>query len=338
MNEQTALTAKALRDMDKPRLTAEDRKLLRAPFAGSAVRWLPVGPLLGGGKQQFIPHVNASLVFERLGEVDPCWTLDRVEPEQGTPTDPLGLAGEGAHRAWLTVKGVTRSGRGTKGPTEPAKSAESDAIKRAALAFEIGAYLRAFETVFLPKQVAAGELFRTKDGPKGPKFSYLTDEGKRQLAGHYTKVMTSKVMVERYGAPIEYGDVAIEGSELHDQSAASEAEQVAAEPQVAANDVQLTTLLLLAKHNGRDTPEDVVEATLKAHPFTKVLPRMLNGVKEHLALDEERAEQLRVLAIKSGEGDADAFAELGEVLHVGSAPDVEGAEQEREAALKTGLF
>lgn len=301
-------------------LDAEDRNKLRAPFASSAVGWLPVAGIVGG-KQRFLPHVNASLVFERLSEVDPAWTLDRVVAEAATPDDPLGAKHGYPHRAFITVHGVTRSGRGVAGRTEPLKSAESDAIKRAALAFEVGAYLRAFDAVFLPQNVNGQETFKTK--PDG-KFSYLTAHGKVQLAGHYERVLADARFKERYGDPVEYGDVAaLEGDTLADQEAASAAGET---PETS--DAELEVLLTLAKFNGRDTPEDVVRDTLTQYPFVKCLARILNSVKANLLLDAEAAEGIRVLAQAASEEDADALRELGDRLVAAQKAASEGDDQQ----------
>lgn len=303
-------------------LTLEDRAKLRAPFASSAVRWLPIAGMIYG-KQQFMPHINASLVFERLAEVDPAWSLDRVEPEASTADDPLGLKFGAPHRAWITVNGVQRSGRGAVAPNTTIddkllKSIESDAIKRAALAFEIGAYLRAFETVFLPQTVNGAETFKSKkgkdrNGKDVEKFSYLTAHGKAQLAGHYDRVMASAVFAERYGKPVEYGDAAVAGDgSLADEEAMTASESAAQEPQ--AKGVELEVLVLLSRYDGRATSEDVIRDTLMQHPFAKLLPRKLNSVKAHLMVDPEDAERLRQAAIRAVESDGEAIGELEDAL------------------------
>ena len=316
-------------------ITAEDRNRLRAPFASSAIKWLPIAGIING-KQQFMPHVNASLVFERLADVDPAWTLDRVEPEAGTADDPMGLKFGAPHRAWITVLGVTRSGRGgvavgTQVDDKLLKAIESDAIKRAALAFEVGAYLRAFDTVFLPANVGGQETFRTKkgkdrNGREVDKFSYLTANGKAQLAGNYERVLAHKRFAERYGAPVEYGDVAAlegEGS-LADAEAASAAEQV--EPEL--DTAQVDVLILLSKFNGRDTPEDVVRETLSKHSFVKCLAKVLTGVGANLLLPASAIDELRDLAVAASEEDADALRELGDRLVAAQKASGEGEGQE----------
>lgn len=300
-------------------LTRDDRAMLRAPFASSAIRWLPIAGLIYD-KQQFMPHINASLVFERLSDVDPSWTLDRIEAEARSDDDPLGMKHGAPHRAWLTVCGVTRSGRGavSAGGTEPAKSVESDAIKRAALAFEVGAYLRAFDTVFLPRVVAGQETFKTKKGKDRngrdvEKFSYLTAYGKAQLQAHYDRVIGMDVFRERYGAAIEYGDAAALGDgSLSDDAALSASEAEAAEPQAAG--VELDVLVLLSRFNGRNTSEDVVRETLLQHPFSKLLPRILNSVAAHLMLEPDQVQALRDVAIAVVEGSEDRFVELERML------------------------
>lgn len=295
-------------------ITSEDRDKLRAPFAASAIRWLPIGGLVANNsKQQFMPHINASLVFERLSEVDPSWTLDDVKPEAGSPDDPLGMSRGAPHRAWITVKGVQRSGRGTSVPTEPAKSAESDAIKRAALAFEIGAYLRAFETVLLPSN--NGALFSVRQHQGKTKMGYLTAAGKKALADHYTRVVTHAMFRDRYGAPVEYGDVAsveVDDS-LADDEGAAEVEQT--QPAAGnSTDDQVEVLVMLSEHNGRDTGRDTVEATMQSTPFVRGLAKMLGSVAAHLLLDPEDIEKLRDASMRAAGGDDAAVTELAQAL------------------------
>ena len=309
-------------------LTREHRELLRAPFASSAIRWLPIAGVIYD-KQQFMPHINASLVFERLSDVDPSWTLDRIEAEARSDDDPLGMKHGAPHRAWLTVCGVTRSGRGavSAGGTEPAKSVESDAIKRAALAFEVGAYLRAFDTVFLPRMVNGQETFKTKKGKDRngrdvDKFSYLTAFGKAQLQAHYDRVIGMDVFRDRYGTAVEYGDAAAAGDgSLSDDAAASASEAQAAEPQ--ASGAELDVLVLLSRFNGRNTSEDVVRETLLQHPFSKLLPRILNSVAAHLLLDPDAVQELRDVAIAVVEGADDRFVELERMLQEWSSKQEE---------------
>lgn len=327
-------------------LTPDDRKQLRAPFASSAIRWLPIAGVIYD-KQQFMPHVNASLVFERLSDVDPSWTVS-VEPEiANTATDssdPFGVKHGAPHRALLTVKGVTRPGRGQVEPgakqdDKLLKSVESDAIKRAALAFEVGAYLRAFETVFLPRLVGGKETFKTKKGKdrygkEVDKFTYLTEFGKVQLRAHYDRIMATTAFRDRYGEPVEYGDVAafeIEGS-LADEEAMTASESAAAEPQ--AKGQELATLLLLSKYDGRDTPEDVVREALADYPFTKLLPRKLNSVKASLLIDPEDAEKLRSAAITAAGGGDDELLALTDALdELAALAEAKGSEDANQEAL-----
>lgn len=301
---------------DRPGISPDERQKLRAPYAASAVKWLPISNLTRDGKQQFMPHINASLVFERLSDVDPSWEMGDPVPEAGTPDDPMGFKSGAPHRAWLTVCGITRSGRGGVKPgveidDKLLKAIESDAIKRAALAFEIGAYLRAFDTVFLPPNVNGKETFKTKDGKgrnQGKKvFAYLTAEGKMQLAAHYDRIIKTKAFADRYGEAVEYGDIAVEGTDLADEEAASEVEAADAP---AAEGPQLDTLLVLTQYNGRNTPADVTKQTLTQYPFEKCLAKVLTSVKATLLLSSADTETVRDLAIKASEGDEAAHEQL----------------------------
>lgn len=311
-------------------ITPEARKLLRAPFAASAVKWVPIGGLLSDGNAVLLqPHINASLVFERLSEVDPSWTHDTVPMISNTtdPGDPFGLKHGSPWKCTMTLLGVTRPGIGQlKAGAAPSnmhlKTAYSDAVKRAALEFELGAYLRAIDVVYLERQTRDGELYKFSMYQNKPQFKGLTKVGKRVLAKKYTEFITNPEFVARYGDAIEYGDVA--AIEEDDVEAAPELEM-----SVQVNDTEADVLILLAGYNGRNTTEDVVRETLKTKPFARCLPQMMNSVASNLACSTTDAERLRKLAITAATGDEKAFSELGDGLgQLQSFHDAEVGESE----------
>lgn len=308
-------------------ITAEARAKLRQPFAASAVKWVPIGGLVSDGQAVMLqPHINASLVFERLSEVDPSWTHD-TNPMIFNPAadkqDPFGLAHMAPWKCSMTVLGVTRHGIGQlepvgkqkKPPTVSSmhlKTGYSDAIKRAALEFEVGAYLRALDSVYLKRQDRGPEMFRVRQWDGNQSFSGLTADGKRVLAERYTRFVSDPEFVKRYGEAVEYGDaviVAAEGDD-HEITPAPDAEPTT----TTVDDAQADVLVLMAGYNGRDTTEEIVRETLASKPFGRCLPQMLNSVKANLKASAEDGEKLRTLAIAAADGDEKAFAELAQGL------------------------
>lgn len=312
--------------MSDTTLTKQDRDRLRAPFAASSVKWLPIGGVSSNGVNM-MPHLNASLVFERLADVDPCWTHDTTPMLLGrNEADPFGLAHGGPWQCVMLVKGVTRRGIGQLEPgakvdAKTLKTGYSDAIKRAALEFEIGAYLRALDTVWLPRQQSGQDTFRTKTYQSKERFTGLTKTGKAFLRAHYEAIITHRLFVERYGAAVEYGDIAA-GDEDRDD------EPFVAEPETVASDTAVDVLVLLARFTGRDTPESAVRAAAASKPFRKLLPGTVASVKQHLGLSAEDAERIRVDAIAAAEGDDAAMLRLTDGLETLAAHASSGESQE----------
>lgn len=291
-------------------LTSEDVAMLRRPYHTNAVKWLPIGKASNSGVMM-LPHIDASLVIERLSDVAPAWS-ETTEPVllNSNPADPMGLAQQSPWICRLTVGGVTRCGYGqldamsAKLDGKSWKAGESDALKRAALKFGIGSYLRAIPTIWLNKQVGGVEAFKSREWQGKTQFSGLTAAGKKHLRAEYEKVVKHASFVEHYGEMIDYGDQA--DVEVEDVVVEADAPVV--------NEAETDVLLLLSKFNGRDTSEDVVRETLLQHPFGKLLPRILNSVKANLLLDAAPTDDIKKLAIAASEEDADALRELGDRL------------------------
>lgn len=294
-------------------ITTTARAHLRRPFTSSAVKWLPLGKVSDRGVMMQ-PHINASLVFERLGEVDPSWTHETVPllPQLGLAT-PADAFGKGHGSPWvcrLTLLGVTRSDVGqldadAKADNKHLKTGHSDAIKRAALGFEVGAYLRAFDSVWLPRQHEGAKTFRTSSYQGKERFTGLDAAGKKYLRAHYDRIVGHRLFIERYGEAVEYGDLV-----TVDDTTADEPDALMEEAVAQASDHQLEVLVLLGSHNGRETPAETYAETLQAKPFQRVLPMVMRGVVTHLALDTEVGEQLRRMAVDASEGNAAALGDL----------------------------
>lgn len=308
----------------EPTMTAEHVKALRRPFHHNAVKWLPVGGLTKRGSQAFMPHIDASLVIERLSEVDPCWSevsRPMINNTEKDGADPFGIKHMLPWECTLTVHGVTRTGRGQLGPTGPRnnqkppqvddkhiKSAESDALKRAALRFGVGAYLRAIPMIYLDKQTNGGEAFSTRGEGKDEKFGFLSKIGKRVLRDSYMEVVQHQAFIDHYGAMVDYGDVDDDQDDV-------EVPDVPASEAPPADPAELGVLVLMSKFTGREQSEDYVRGVAETKPFGKSLAQALTTIKANLGVSAQDTEQLRELAQKAGAGDAKALAALEDGLN-----------------------
>lgn len=286
-------------------LTKENVAHLRRPYHTNAVKWLPIGKVAASGVMM-LPHIDASLVIERLSEVDPAWHEETVPMLLGAnPADPFGLTHMAPWRCTLTVGGVTRSGVGqldpmsNKADSKHLKAGESDALKRAALKFGVGAYLRAIPTTWLEQNVGGKETFKTSEYNGKKQFRGLTAAGKLILRAQYEKVIGHAAFEEHYGAMVDYGDLADEGEEL------------VVEPATApAGDRELDVLVLVSKYTGREQTEDYVRATFADKPFGKSLAQALQSVKANLGVTAEDTEKLRALATDASTGSDEALEEM----------------------------
>lgn len=130
-------------------LDIQDVRNLAAPFPLEAHEWRK-----GRNNKEYV-YITESGVVSRLNEVDPSWSLvvtERAERQyettrKNTTTGELYTlaAHELAITVSLTIKGVTRYGIGmaeiAPDAAEADKSAVTDALKRAARLFGVGAYL-----------------------------------------------------------------------------------------------------------------------------------------------------------------------------------------------------
>jgi len=123
-------------------MTAETLTRLAAPFEERDLEFL--ARVVKGDQALAVPYVTAPTVMERLdAAVGFDWSFE---------WDVVALAeGRVAVRGRLTVAGVTRSDAGeASGEEEPVKSAVSDALKRCAVQFGIGRYLRDVTPIWAP--------------------------------------------------------------------------------------------------------------------------------------------------------------------------------------------
>lgn len=207
--------------MSSGELTAEDYEVLRAPFDVHAVRFR-LGSWAGNGKYTVLSYIDARLVGERLSEVDPNWTAKYKQGVFGFDDNPLEWLRHHAPLACdLTVKGTVRTDIGQLPVTavkpdvdhypfkkdynsgelvEPRweisdkhmKALYSDALKRAAVHFGVGAYLyclKGFEV-----------------GKDGYDKSFLNAKGLQQMKDRYHKTVNHELFIKRFGEVRSYGD------------------------------------------------------------------------------------------------------------------------------------
>lgn len=130
---------------------SELREKLAQPFDN--VRFKPGATrnARGGGKEcKPLGYIDAGQVIERLNEVCPdAWS------------DHYDLVRPGVVRCVLTICGIPREGVGLGGSddAEPEKSAESDALKRAAVKFGIGLYLRQWDLPYTRMEPVGDKFF-----------------------------------------------------------------------------------------------------------------------------------------------------------------------------------
>jgi hypothetical protein len=172
---------------------AEMRKL-RAPFTVAAVKFRPLEKPNAKGVVSCLVYIDSRLAAERLSAVDPGWSSEYevlAGPDQHMPVV-----------CKLTVHGVTREGVGQNaGPAKDdkhAKMAFSDALKRAAVEFGVGASLYA-----MPRFAVDAQGYWIGNNQK---VGGLTPLGVRGLRAQYQKAITEQGFVDRFGEPIDHGD------------------------------------------------------------------------------------------------------------------------------------
>lgn len=182
-------------------LTPEDQKLLRRPFTAEAVRFRISGKITPNKTVRVLTYIDARLAAERLTEVDADWTANYnfFAAREG---DPVGRSENLPVACNLTVKGITRSDVGQNGDDSKddkhVKSAVSDALKRAAVNFGVGAYLYTLGD----QKINAGEYWVGSNGKAGG----INEKGMKRLRAEYAKFIAAKAFRDRFGEPIDYGD------------------------------------------------------------------------------------------------------------------------------------
>jgi hypothetical protein len=176
---------------------------LRRPFTPAAIKFKPQATSGEGDQMKGLVSyfVDSRLVVERLNAVvGPVgWTDAYTLLCEGALAPGVGIPVECA----LTVLGYTKTDVGQIAPGVPDdkawKSAYSDAFKRAAVKFSIGAYLYG----------GAGVWAAVKVGRNG-KVQGFSPEGAAQARRAYTAWIASGPIKNVYGEPLDHGDVLVE--------------------------------------------------------------------------------------------------------------------------------
>lgn len=177
-----------------------DRTLreLSRPFAPNALRFKvqatwpkdnPTGGLV-------VPYVDARTVAARLNHVVGMSWSTRFEPWD-----------KGALCA-LTIHGVTRQDVGKGGSFEAEKAAVSDALKRAAVQFGVGAYIYALSSVTLDVTENGAMKGKVptlkKKKSKGGSTAVLTDKAEEWLRATYENWLGTDR--NKWGEALDHGD------------------------------------------------------------------------------------------------------------------------------------
>lgn len=142
-------------------LTPEDIQAFQAPLPLADHEAREKGTNKDKTKKQYLVYINQEGVIPLLNSIDPNWTWDvqNVHFETAYVT----VAGR------LTIKGVSRDGVGGNSPNgssspvdeDTVKGAETDALKRAALRFGVGLYLRGTPTFWVDAALPPWEGAKT---------------------------------------------------------------------------------------------------------------------------------------------------------------------------------
>lgn len=130
-------------------LTPEDILALEAPLPLSAHDARAKGQNKDKTKTQYLIYIDQEGVIPLLNSIDPNWSWDVLSVHFDAKY--VSVTGR------LTIKGVSRDGVGGNSPNganspvseDTVKGAETDALKRAALRFGVGLYLRSAPTFWI---------------------------------------------------------------------------------------------------------------------------------------------------------------------------------------------
>lgn len=266
---------------------------LRQPFTVAAIRFKPLTKDFNG-KSAAAFYIDARLVAERLNYAVGAgnWSDSYRLIAEGRETPALYYPIECS----LTVLGVTKcdigQGANTVLDDKAWKSAYSDALKRAAVKFGIGAYL-----------YTLGQHWAQVEVGQNGKVKGFTDEGKKSLRDLYKRWLASDL--NTFGVALDHGDVEEEIVPSAPATAETRAPKVAATPApVAATSSNFTPPPSVAK---LATPKQQQE-------IKELLPKVAAATGDSLA-------QVRVDVRKLA---GCSFADMSEAVATDLIPKLEG--------------
>lgn len=188
-------------------LTRETARELQRPLPSSAVRFRADGEPDAKGRVRCLVYIDARMAAFRLTDAAPGW-------EEQYEALPAGSGSGVSLRCLLTVEGTTRIGYGNGNDV---KAAESDALKRAAVKFGVGASLYGLPTLY----ASEGGYWVKRNG----KIGGLTATGVKELRAAYTKWITHKEW-ERFGPLVDWAESLEEHPDATEQHETPTAEPV----------------------------------------------------------------------------------------------------------------
>lgn len=271
-------------------ITPEDIATLRAPFTPLAVKFRIDVKEASRGKVRCVVYIDSPLAADRLTAIDPDWSTTYAT--LGTPSEHTPVA------CRLTLKGVTREGVGQYAKAgaddKHMKSAYSDAMKRAAVEFHVGAYLRGMP-MFACTEAGVWKMGNGKLGG-------INDLGLKQLREQYAAAINRPEMVARWGTPIDHGDLDIQTGDVIPTEGVIEAADVPLLDERQAG--ILFALARLRRPNGNEDTQRAYFAQMPSDEFGATMVAALDGaVKERLVSQEDR-EKLEELVTSGGDLEA----------------------------------
>ena len=224
----------------------EADKLLLRPFPQDVIKFRAGSKPSTTGKVLCLTYIDARIAAERIRLVDPEYrfSFDVLgEPDVHTPVKGI-----------LTILGVRRE---DVGQTDHAgtsdnyfKDSVSDALKRAAVQFGVGAYLYSLGNFWVDKD----EYVLGSTG----KVSYINDKGNEKLRKQYMRVIGAPEFLKRWGRVLDQTNyvmptTADAGSEpVQKQEAVEEVAERVDVPNTGGvfSEDQITELLRIAAQSG----------------------------------------------------------------------------------------
>ena len=135
-------------------LTKEQAKLLSAPFPVQAHKFRIMRRSKDGNKAVYYAYLDARDIQERLSQVDPAWSSDfhliSLDEQLAVVECRLTIAGTTRVDVGASSRNVDRDGAFVDNEGHYIKGAYSDALKRAAVNFGVGAYLYRLSSRYEP--------------------------------------------------------------------------------------------------------------------------------------------------------------------------------------------